>query len=66
MQAAGLQGAERNTHVFARVSVMGQSQLTSVQWQSLSPTWEETMTFRCGPPDAGTSHLAPVPPKKSF
>ena len=36
----------RLTHPFARVRVGGQSQLTTVAWQSLEPAWEETLLFR--------------------
>jgi hypothetical protein len=46
VQADQLQGQERLTHPFARVRVGDQSQLTTVQWQSLSPTWEEALFFR--------------------
>ncbi len=44
--AEQLLGSERTTHPFARVRVAGQSQLTTVQWQSVSPLWEETLHFR--------------------
>lgn len=46
MQAEQLQGQEKLTHPFARVRVEDQSQLTTVQWQSLNPVWEETLFFR--------------------
>lgn len=45
-QADGLQGNEKMTHPFARVRVGEQSQLTSVQWQSLLPRWDEALNFR--------------------
>ena len=44
--ARGLSGQARLTHPFARVRVGGQSQLTTVAWQSLEPLWEETLLFR--------------------
>lgn len=46
VQAEQLQGQEKLTHPFARVRVEDQSQLTTVQWQSLDPVWEETLFFR--------------------
>ena len=45
-QARRLQGAERTTHPFARVRVGEESQLTSVQWQTVNPSWDETLNFR--------------------
>ncbi|BDA48868.1 probable vacuolar protein sorting-associated protein 13A at C-terminar half [Coccomyxa sp. Obi] len=44
--AEQLHGQEKLTHPFARVRVEDQSQLTTVQWQSLNPVWEETLFFR--------------------
>ena len=46
LQAEGLQGNERVTHPFARLRIGEQSQLTSVQWQSLRPHWDEALNFR--------------------
>ena len=46
LQAEGLQGNERFTHPFARLRIGEQSQLTSVQWQSLRPRWDEALNFR--------------------
>lgn len=46
-QAEGLKGTPRNTHTFVRVRVDAQSQLTSVQWSSLAPRWDEVLTFKC-------------------
>ncbi|KAK9800258.1 hypothetical protein WJX73_008605 [Symbiochloris irregularis] len=45
-EAEGLKGTERYTHTFARVRVGAQYQLTSVQWASLAPQWDEVLTFR--------------------
>jgi hypothetical protein len=46
LQAEGLQGVERVTHPFVRIRVSEQSQLSSVQWQSLNPRWDEALNFR--------------------
>ena len=48
VQAEGLSGTERHTHPFVRVCVAEQSLLSSVQWNSLDPVWEETLQFRYG------------------
>lgn len=45
-QAEGLKGSPRHTHTFVRVKVSSQSQLTSVQWSSLAPQWDEVLTFK--------------------
>lgn len=55
VQAEGLQGNDKVTHPFARVMMGEQSQLTSVQWQTLSPEWDEALSFRYG--DSATAHL---------
>lgn len=46
MQAEGLSGNEKVTHPFVRIRIGEQSQLTSVQWQSLNPMWDEALNFR--------------------
>ncbi|KAL3135445.1 hypothetical protein ABBQ32_007626 [Trebouxia sp. C0010 RCD-2024] len=45
-EAEGLMGVPHSTHPFARARLGEQALQTSVHWQSTSPKWQESLSFR--------------------